>query len=87
MSNITDNNQHYNGVMLEKIYDIIQTILEAVVPLRQDIAEMKKDVERIPRIEADIQTIKAAARDTNAQVKNHEHRIARLERSKLSKML
>lgn len=48
----------------------IDTILEIVVPMHKDVIHMKN--QDIPEIKADLQL-------TNTQVRNHEHRITKLE--------
>jgi predicted nucleic acid-binding Zn-ribbon protein len=74
-----DKDQNYTNVLLEEVRGDIKAILEVVVPMRQELAEVKKAVADIPEIKADIKTIKAALTDTNQQVQNHEQRITKLE--------
>ncbi len=69
----------YLGAQIEETNTNVKAILEIVVPMQQDMIQLKKEVSRIPGIEQDIKIIKAAVRDTNQQVNDHERRITRLE--------
>lgn len=69
----------YLGAKIEETNSNVKAILEIVVPMQQDVIQLKKEVAKLPGIEQDIKIIKAAVRDTGAQVKDHEHRITRLE--------
>lgn len=73
------NKSNYTDVLLESMNDKMNTILEIVVPMRQEVTEIKKVVADIPEIKADIRTIKAAVHATNQEVKQHDRRIDRLE--------
>jgi septal ring factor EnvC (AmiA/AmiB activator) len=86
MSSHTDD-KHYTGVLLEKIYDGIKTILEVVAPMQEKVNRIPRIEEDITEMKTDIKTIKLAVRYTDAQVKNHEQRITKLEKSKLSRFL
>ena len=71
--------ENYRDVLLEDMNGKIDTILEIVVPMRQELTAVKRIVEDIPEIKADIQTIKHVLKITNDQVRDHETRITKLE--------
>ncbi|HWZ65271.1 MAG TPA: hypothetical protein VNX65_00565 [Patescibacteria group bacterium] len=73
MSNLTDDNQHYNGVLLEKIYNDIRTILETVVPIKARVDRIPKIEEDIAELKNDIKTIKSALKATNIDLRSHGH--------------
>lgn len=70
---------NYMAIKIEEIQDDIKTILEIVVPMRQELTEVKEIVKDIPVIKTDIETIKYTLKITNNQVRDHEKRITKLE--------
>lgn len=69
----------YLGAQIEETNSNVKAILEIVVPMQQDVIQLKKDVAEIPGIKHDVKIIKAAIQDLSIQIKDHEHRITRLE--------
>lgn len=66
----------YLGAKIEETNSNVKAILEIVVPMQKDVTQLKEDM---VEVKADIQVLKAIARDTTSQLKNHEHHITRLE--------
>lgn len=69
----------YLGAKIEETNSNVKAILEIVVPMQQDVIQLKKEVAEIPMMQQDIKIIKAVVQDIGSQVKDHEHRITRLE--------
>lgn len=64
---------------VEQMDDTIKRIAEMIEPLQNDISQLKIETRRLDGIEADVKAIKAAIRDTNIDITDHDQRIARLE--------
>jgi hypothetical protein len=69
----------YLGAQIEETNSNVKAILEIVVPMQQDVIELKRITADIPGMKQDIKIIKAAVKSTSIQVTNHEHRITCLE--------
>ncbi len=77
MNSIDDST--YIGVILEEVRDQNKLVLEAV-------GDMKKNIDKIPKIEADVvelkqdmKVVKDVVKDISAHINNHELRITKLE--------
>ena len=58
--------KNYTDVILEDINSKFDFLVEIIVPMRKEMHEMKKLVDEIPEMKADIKTIKLALTQTNA---------------------
>jgi chromosome segregation ATPase len=71
------------GAQIEETNSNVRAILEIVVPMQQDVIQLKKDVgllkEEMIEVKADIRTMKVALTAGSKDVKDHERRITRLE--------
>ena len=65
--------------LFEDLASRFDALVEIFIPMRKELTEVKELVSRIPAIEADIKVMKLALTQTNTEVKDHEHRITRLE--------
>lgn len=74
---MTRDQYHELSIKFEDMAAKIDAILEIVVPMHKDVMQIKNS--DIPEIKADISAIKADQKITNAQVRDHEHRITKLE--------
>ena len=76
-----DNNDHYEGALLEEIRDDVRRLAEAVGGLSELPERVRVMDERLMGVEDDVKAIKAAVTDMNADLRDHEHRITHLERA------
>jgi hypothetical protein len=67
-----------NGVLLEAIQDDLRRLAEAMADVP---AQVRAIDARLVTVEADVQTIKAVITDISAELRDHEHRITRLEQA------
>lgn len=71
-------NDDHVGVLLEKIVDQNQAVLEAVSDMQQKINQLPTRDE-FTELKNDVQVIKAAVTDMSQQLNDHEQRITTLE--------
>jgi len=74
------NDKDYTNVLLEDMASKMDAVLEIVGATQTDMKTLAKQAD-LEEVKADIRTIKAALADTNVVVKDHEHRITKLETS------
>lgn len=66
-------------VLIEDVQGDIKTILEVLIPMKEKVDRIPKIEQDIDDIKADIRTIKFSLKQTNVKVDDHETRIAQLE--------
>jgi hypothetical protein len=79
-----DNNDHYQGAILEDIQDKMQRVLEGVAALSGVPGRLTAIEIRLDQVEEQLTVlpaIKAAITEMNADLRDHEDRITRLERA------
>jgi predicted nucleic acid-binding Zn-ribbon protein len=75
---MSDMNDNYLGVLLEKMSDELKAIHEEVGGMHEELKQVPKRGE-FDDLKQDVKIIKAAVTDLSHQVSDHEHRITRLE--------
>ena len=73
-----DNNDHYDGAILEDIQDQVRRLAETLAEVPSKVRAID---ERLVDVEADVKVIKAAVTDQSQQLHNHEDRITHLEQA------
>ncbi|HXH26747.1 MAG TPA: hypothetical protein VNG90_02545 [Candidatus Acidoferrum sp.] len=74
-----DKKPHYTDVLLEDMNGKFDAIMEMLIPMREELNEVKKLTAEIPELKTDIKIIKAVLTDSGKQLQDHERRITRLE--------
>jgi predicted nucleic acid-binding Zn-ribbon protein len=73
-----DDNDNYEGILLEQIRDEIKAVHEAVGDIRLKVNNQPTRNE-FNELKDDVRTIKASVTGQSAQIHDHDERITRLE--------
>jgi hypothetical protein len=75
-----DNDDHYQGALLEDINDKLQGIVEAVVGLSDKVERIDSRLERVEQNTEILPGLKGALSSVSEDVNDHEIRLQKLEK-------
>ncbi|HWB39455.1 MAG TPA: hypothetical protein VG604_04450 [Candidatus Saccharimonadales bacterium] len=78
---MSDNTDHYEGVILEEMRDNFKALAEAVAGLYPLHDKVDRIDERLQNVESDVHVIKMVMTNHSGELKDHEKRLNKLEQA------